>query len=164
MPERKAWRAMIARCGNPNAVGYGYYGGRGIRVSTEWLGDDGFNRFLAHIGRRPTADHSVDRIDNDRGYEPGNVRWATEKEQQRNKRSNRLVTHAGKTQCIGAWAEELGVNVYRLRERLMRGWPMDEAINPTLRRERKRAISAVERGAMTSDVEGMINGLEGGDV
>jgi hypothetical protein len=77
---------MHSRCIYPSQKGFRHYGGRGIRVCDEWTGPDGFERFLAHIGPKPSPELSIDRIDNDGNYEPGNVRWATASEQQRNKR------------------------------------------------------------------------------
>ncbi len=88
-PEYKTWENMKARCHNPNAAGYQYYGGRGISVCAEWRGD--FSAFLQHIGPRPGIEYSVDRIDNDKGYAPGNVRWATRAQQHVNKRARKDV-------------------------------------------------------------------------
>lgn len=87
-PEYRAWLAMQYRCysDNPNVDYLKHYGGRGIEVSDEWRGDGGFERFLSHIGPRPSDEHSVDRIDNNGNYEPGNVRWATKSQQVRNRR------------------------------------------------------------------------------
>lgn len=85
-PEWVAWQAMIARCTNPKLKAWPYYGGRGIRVCDDWRAS--FRAFLAHIGPRPTPDHSVDRIENDGNYEPGNVRWALPHVQANNKRRN----------------------------------------------------------------------------
>ena len=78
------WSGMIARCTNPSNTAFGYYGARGITVCDEWRSS--FESFLEHIGPRPSPKHSVDRINNDGNYEPGNVRWATAKEQANNKR------------------------------------------------------------------------------
>jgi hypothetical protein len=83
-PEYRYWQDMKRRCLNPNAHNYGHYGARGISVCPEWVND--YEAFLAHVGRRPSPEHSLDRIDNDRGYEPGNVRWGTKAEQANNRR------------------------------------------------------------------------------
>jgi hypothetical protein len=82
--EWKAWDSMKDRCRNPNNKRWKDYGGRGIAVCHEWR--DSYPAFLAHVGRRPSPAHSLDRIDNDGNYEPGNVRWATLEEQNRNRR------------------------------------------------------------------------------
>lgn len=85
-PEFRAWWDMRQRCLNPNVASYANYGGRGIRVCDRW---NDFSAFRADMGCRPSPAHSLDRIDNDGNYEPGNCRWATRSEQQRNKRAYR---------------------------------------------------------------------------
>lgn len=82
--EYRAWLAMKSRCSNPTLKGYEHYGGRGICVCVEWEND--FESFFAHIGERPTKKHSVDRIEVNGNYEPGNVRWATQSQQCANRR------------------------------------------------------------------------------
>lgn len=84
-PEYRSWKAMKERCRNVNAPNYHLYGGRGISVCERWLEKDGFNNFLADLGERPDG-ATLDRINNDGNYEPGNVRWATPKEQSNNRR------------------------------------------------------------------------------
>ncbi|MEV8032248.1 hypothetical protein [Streptomyces sp. NPDC086182] len=83
-PEWMAWQGMRQRCTNPKSLQWPNYGGRGIQVCDEWL--NSFEAFLAEVGRRPTDGHSIDRIDTNGNYEPGNVRWATASQQQRNTR------------------------------------------------------------------------------
>ena len=84
-PEFDAWRQMIYRCTDPNHIQYCNYGARGIRVCEEWLQDP--RPFIDHIGPRPSPKHSVDREDNDKSYEPGNVKWSTKNQQALNRRS-----------------------------------------------------------------------------
>jgi hypothetical protein len=76
---------MRTRCHNPKNAAYRYYGGRGIKVCERW---NAFTNFLADMGAKPSAAHSLDRIENDGDYEPGNCKWATRSEQQRNKRAH----------------------------------------------------------------------------
>lgn len=88
-PEYRAWQAIKKRCYNKNEKYYGYYGGRGISVSDRWLGSNGFQNFFKDVGPKPQPKnlYSLDRIDNDGNYEPGNVRWATRSEQSKNRRT-----------------------------------------------------------------------------
>jgi len=86
--ENNVWRCMLQRCTNQNNPRYADYGGRGIAVCEHWLS---FENFLADMGARPSADHQIERIDNDRGYEPGNCKWLIRKMQQRNRRSSRFL-------------------------------------------------------------------------
>lgn len=95
MPEYQAWYDMKHRCLNPNNTRYANYGGRGIVVCKEWL--NSFENFLEDMGPRPSR-RSLDRIDNNGNYEPGNCRWATDKQQAYNKRTNNQNTN--KTHCI----------------------------------------------------------------
>ena len=114
--EYKAWSSMKDRCFDEDNPSFDDYGGRGISVCAEWVND--FSAFFSEIGRRPGPDYSLDRIDNERGYEPGNVRWATPQEQQGNKRNNVRLSAFGQTKLLVRWAEELGVSMQLLHYRL----------------------------------------------
>jgi len=104
-PLYQTWADIVQRCTNRNHPKYDDYGGRGISVCCEWL--ESFAAFLASVGERPFAKAEIDRKDNNGNYEPGNIRWATRKQQTSNTRNNHLVTHRGRTQTLQAWAEEL---------------------------------------------------------
>lgn len=82
-PEYRSWCHMKQRCLNPNSIRYERWGGRGIKICPQWL--NSFETFYADVGERPSPIHSIDRINNDGNYEPGNVRWATHKEQRNNR-------------------------------------------------------------------------------
>jgi hypothetical protein len=113
----QAWADTIRRCHDPRHWHFDSYGARGIEVCPEWRAS--FEAFAWHIGPRPSSNHSLDRIDNDRGYEPGNVRWATREEQMSNTRRNRRITFAGRTMTLSQWARELGTSRQRLHYRLV---------------------------------------------
>ena len=102
--EWMTWKKVLERCEYPGTKNYADYGGRGIRVCPEWIngvdGLSGFELFLLEVGRRPTPQHQIDRIDNSRGYEPGNVKWSTRYEQTRNKRNNQWVMVADKMMIV----------------------------------------------------------------
>jgi hypothetical protein len=128
-PEYHSWLCMIQRCTNPKQRSYQNYGGRGIKVCERW---GKFENFLADMGLRPTPEHSIERKDVNGNYEPNNCRWATKKEQARNARSNRLLTIGGRTQCLNAWAEELGKERSVIKQRLKLGWSeVDAVFTPT---------------------------------
>lgn len=127
-PEYNTWSGIIQRCENPKVAAFKDYGGRGVRICAEWRHD--FAAFLAHVGPKPSRGHSLDRIDNARGYEPGNVRWATMREQTRNTRRNFFITHDGETLCAADWAERTGVPENTIKARIRRGVPVERALNP----------------------------------
>ena len=134
--EYRCWFEMEARCRYKNREGYEYYGAKGITVDPTWRGSEGFSNFLTHIGLAPSSDHQVDRIDPLRGYLPGNVRWATRKEQARNKTNNRFITVFGQTKCLSEWAEEYGINRNTLISRL-KTQPPEQALTKPVRKLRR---------------------------
>lgn len=117
---------MLDRCQNPKNHAYKDYGGRGIGVSEKWLSFEGF---LADMGQPPSELHTLDRINNDKGYCLENCRWATKKEQSRNRKNNRLLRYKGQTKTVAEWAEIAGLTKECLGKRLKRGWGTDEAIS-----------------------------------
>jgi hypothetical protein len=123
------WKNMIGRCHSPSHPAYHRYGGRGISVCKRWRGKGGFQRFAADMGPRPTSKHSVERMNNNKGYSPSNCKWATKLEQGRNKRNNRLLTFDGKTQCVAAWAAELGITSKFIDNRLRLSWTVDRILS-----------------------------------
>ncbi len=122
-----SWIAMRGRCNDPADPTYDRYGGRGIRVCKRW--DESFEAFLEDMGERPSKDVSIDRRDVNGNYEKTNCRWATRKEQCRNRRSNRRVTFAGECLTVTEWAERTGIRKGTLRQRLDRGWSVHDALS-----------------------------------
>ncbi len=116
------WREMLSRVRNPNSPAFKHYGG-----------------FLADMGDRP-ADTSLDRIDNSRGYEPGNCRWASRAEQSRNKRGNVLVTIRGETACVGDWCKRFDIARGCVDYRISTGWDPEAALT-TPSKAKKRGIN-----------------------
>lgn len=135
--EYKVWQGMVRRCSNTNERYYHHYGGRGITVCERWRH---FPNFYADMGPRPSSDHSLDRIDNDGHYEPGNCRWATRSQQQRNKRSNHHLYYEGRSILLVEAAEISGIPIHTISARLRVGWTVKEAIETPYasRRRHKR--------------------------
>ena len=135
-PEFRVWTAIKTRCYNPNFKDFYRYGGRGIIVCERWL--HSFQNFLADMGPRPSAKHSIDRFpDNDGNYEPGNCRWATGKEQSRNRRSNRILAHNGESLTIVEWSERTGVPHDTLIARIEAGWDIETAMSKPVKKQRR---------------------------
>lgn len=118
------WLGILQRCEDRNCRSFPRYGGRGITVCERW---HDFKNFLSDVGQRP-RNKSIERIDNSKGYEPGNCRWATMKEQCRNRRSNHVLTWNGRTMCIAAWAEEIGIKPLTVLHRIRSGWSVERAL------------------------------------
>ncbi len=126
-PECRAWHAMKVRCHNVESDAYPDYGGRGIQVCDRWL--NSFESFLEDMGPKPSPDHSIERIDNNGNYEPGNCRWATREEQANNKRSNKRFLVDGEMKTITQLAKERNILVSTLARRLSRdGLSIEEAL------------------------------------
>lgn len=132
----QAWFNMIERCHDEQHHAYKDYGGRGIIVCACWR--ESFERFLLDVGYRPTPRHTLDRYPNQNGnYEPGNVRWATMKEQCNNRRSNCLITYKDETLTAVQWAERLFPdNPHRIQKRLVMGWSIERALSTPIRKKR----------------------------
>lgn len=128
--EYKAWIAIKGRCYSPTHQDFPYYGGRGIRVSDEWLSS--YERFRQDMGPRPPG-MSIDRIDVNGDYSNGNCRWATDETQANNKRVNRYVEHEGLTLTVAQWAKKQGMSKQCLLERLDAGWSVHAALNTSVR-------------------------------
>lgn len=127
--EHIIWKGMNQRCHNPNDTAYPNYGGRGITVCDRWRGEHGFENFLADIGKRPSKEYSIDRIDNSKGYSPDNCRWATLKQQANNKRNNILVEIDGELYTLPEACEKKGLPQDRIRNRVDRGMAPEKAIS-----------------------------------
>lgn len=126
-PEYRAWNGITARCYNPSEPVFKHYGGRGIKVCGEWRHN--FMAFYNHVGKRPSPKHSIDRIDNNSDYRPGNVRWATYHEQMNNKRTNHLITIHEWTMTLSQWAQFVGLKYDTLHCRIVKNnWPLTKAV------------------------------------
>lgn len=132
--EFRIWIGLIRRCTDPNDVSYPLYGGRGIKVCRRWL--ESAANFVADMGLRPSRHHSIDRIDNNGDYEPGNCRWATRVQQARNTRRSRMLTFRGVTKPLPVWAEEVGISQKTLASRLnLMKWSVEEALTRPIRKQ-----------------------------
>jgi len=117
---------MIERCHNPKATKYAAYGGRGIHVCERWKS---FVLFYADMGSPPTADHQLDRIDNNGDYSPQNCRWATRIQQARNRRNNHLLEFNGLRLTISEWSERTGISYENIKNRVNNlGWSPARAL------------------------------------
>lgn len=122
----KRWRSMINRCCMPNAKSYPEYGGRGIRICERWR--DSLESFLEDMGECPGREMTLDRINFDGDYEPGNCRWATRTEQNRNSSRNRRISYKGENLCVSEWAERTGIKYRTILNRINLGWTAEEAL------------------------------------
>ena len=126
-PEYRIWNDMKKRCYSPSSTAFHNYGARGITVCDRWR--ENFDHFLTDMGPKPSPKHSIDRINNDGHYEPGNCRWTTPDVQANNNRRNQRREHNGQTMTLAQWARTSGINRETLDSRLKRGWTMDRALH-----------------------------------
>lgn len=129
------WVGMRNRCNRSNTPHYKNYGNRGISICDKWANSfENFQDWALANGYQEGLE--IDRIDNDGDYCPENCRWATRKEQHNNKRNNRSLTFNGKTQNLGQWADELGINRMTLTWRLSKEWSVEEILNKPIRKKK----------------------------
>lgn len=141
-PEYRCYQAMLTRCYNRHDKRYASYGGRGISVCERWRAS--FAAFLDDMGTRPSWG-TLERIDNDGNYEPGNVRWATWAEQSRNKTTSRKLTYRGQTLTVAEWAREVGIGASTITARISKfGWSVEDALS---RKDGLRSTAQPRTGA-----------------
>lgn len=129
--EYRAWASMLSRCQNNGHNSYQDYGGRGITVCSRW---QKFEPFFEDMGAAPSKNHSLERIDNDKGYAPENVRWAPIEEQALNRRTSRRYCFNGEVKVISEWAKITGIYYETLRKRLVEyGWSVEKALTEPVR-------------------------------
>lgn len=131
-PEYRAYNGMLGGCGFRGKVSKetaSSYSDRGITVCEEWRESFfGFEKFLAHVGPKPSIDMVLDRKDNNGNYEPGNVRWVTKSESNKNKRNAVMLAHHGKTMNLIDWSKETGINYGKIEDRLKNNWSVEDAL------------------------------------
>lgn len=141
------WNSMHMRCSNPDAESYPQYGGRGIKVCDRWKS---FENFRDDMGERPRG-ASIERDDYNADYSPSNCRWASAKEQGRNKSNNALITAFGQTRCLTEWAEVMGFPHSTLKKRYHRGVRGEEIFSERNRKNKSRSPKGLTdlQGAVT---------------
>jgi len=131
--EYKQWDSMKQRCLNPSHEFFDEYGGRGIKVCDSWL--ESFENFFADMGECPEG-LTLDRIENDGNYEPGNCRWVSQGEQNRNKRGVVIMAFGDDQMCLAEWARRIGMHEDTLRRRIKTGWTVEEALTIPVGKQR----------------------------
>lgn len=127
------WCSMLARCRNPNATAYENYGARGIAVCDRW---HKFENFLADMGE-PSVGMTLERKDNEKGYSPDNCEWVDRKTQNRNRRGVRMLRVGGVEKPLSEWADESGIALGTIWQRLKKGWAPEDAVRIPLITKRK---------------------------
>ena len=126
--EYRSHQNMKSRCYRTTDKYYKDYGGRGIIVCERWLGKKGFENFYKDMGPKPSPKHTLERIKIELNYEPSNCKWATTKEQNRNRTDTHRLEYNGQNYCIGEWAERLGLPPYIIYSRIKSGWSSEKAL------------------------------------
>lgn len=138
-PEWEIWSGMRERCNNPGSISFSRYGARGISVCERW---SDFSNFLADMGERPSKSHSIDRINGDGNYEPGNCRWATKSQQARNRRDNVKVMFNGELRTTADIADEIGIPRSVLNHRkIILKWSDEKIVSTPLRITKRTTIA-----------------------
>jgi hypothetical protein len=147
-PEYMTWSNMKDRCHNTKSEFYYMYGGRGITVCPQW--QHSFEVFLSDVGLRPSSDHSLDRINPDGNYEPGNVRWLSPEGQANNRRCVKMYTFRGMTKSVAEWSRIVGTKYTTIRTRIEHGWtPYDAIFMGWNRRAWRQKRKALKSGSST---------------
>lgn len=129
-PEYESWSGMKKRCFNRRCKSYPDYGGRGITVCDRW--SKSFQAFLDDMGLKPDSANSIERVNNNGNYEPGNCKWGTAVEQNRNKRNSRILTMDGTSMTVAAWSDRTGIDMSTILQRKARGWTDSDALTRPL--------------------------------
>ena len=132
----RTWQNVKDRCSNPNNPAAHNYAERGIKMYQPWADD--FATFKEAVGMPPTPRHTLERIENDKGYVPGNVTWATRKQQAQNMRKNVNLTVKERTQTVAVWAEEMGLHPSTIHYRIGQGMSHEDAVMTPARGGRPR--------------------------
>ena len=129
------WRSMMQRCRVKSASNYKYYGALGITVCDRWLN---YSNFLADMSECPDKSLTLDRLDNSKGYEPGNCKWATQSDQNKNRRHCAYITYNGETKIMADWARQYGMSPNALAQRIYMGWELERALHLPLKSRTKK--------------------------
>lgn len=132
------WKNIRARCTNTKERGYANYAGRGIRLCERWYK---FENFYSDMGDPPTPKHSIDRINNNGNYEPGNCRWATPTEQARNRRNSVIVEHNGISMTCAEWDQSRGFPQGTIARRIRKGWSVNDAVETRAPNKKELAVA-----------------------
>lgn len=129
------WRKIKYRCNNPKSDRWNDYGGRGIKVCQEWMDSyESFRDWATANGYQENL--TIDRINVNGNYEPGNCRWITNQEQQNNRRNNHYITYNGETKTITEWARICGLSENGLVHRIKRGWEIEKALTTPMQKRK----------------------------